>query len=196
MVAVPGLTVVYPTHRHPVGGMLKSAVLRWPNPTLFFEHKLLYGETASAGDYITLHNHPLDHGANLFPTMVWGADCPDVTLVAYGGILLAVEQLRDELVAEELSVEIVAPSLLNPIPRHQLCAHLLDREAIVVVEEGYAEAGFGCALGTALLESGYRGRFGRVHSPPVPIPAARSLESQVLPGRSRMLESVLRVLGS
>lgn len=196
MVAVPGLTVVYPTHRHPVGGMLKSAVLRWPNPTLFFEHKLLYGEIAAAFDYLPLNNDSQDLGASLFPTMVWGSDRPDVTLVTYGGMLLAVEQLRNELVDEELSVEIVAPSLLNPIPRHQLCAHLLAREAIVVVEEGYAEAGFGCALGAALLESGYRGRFGRVHSPPVPIPAARSLESAILPGRSRMLECVLRVLGS
>jgi 2-oxoisovalerate dehydrogenase E1 component len=196
MAAVPGLTVVCPTHRHPVGGMLKSAVLRWPNPTLFFEHKLLYGEIAATGNYVTLDTHPKDYGVDLFLTMLWGSDRPDVTLVTYGGMLLAVEELRDELVAEELSVEIIAPALLNPLPRHQLCAYLQGREAVVVIEEGYAETGFGCALGSALLEGGYRGRFGRVHPPPVPIPAARSLESKILPGRSRMLEGVLQVLGS
>jgi pyruvate/2-oxoglutarate/acetoin dehydrogenase E1 component len=93
-------------------------------------------------------------------------------------------------------VEIVAPSLLAPLPRHQLYAHLRSREAVVVIEEGYAEAGFGAMLGAVLLEGGFRGKFGRVHPPPVPIPAARSLETQVLPGRDAILQRVLAVLGS
>jgi 2-oxoisovalerate dehydrogenase E1 component len=194
MTCVPGLTVVFPSHRHSVGAILKNAVLRWPNPTMFFEHKLLYSEAAVQGEYRALPTHPDDIGLELFPTMTWGSDSPDITLVAYGGILPMVEQLRDELVAEELSVEIVAPSLLAPLPRHQLYAHLAAREAVVVIEEGYAEAGFGATLGAMLLEGGFRGRFGRVHPPPVPIPAARSLETQVLPGRDAMLQKVLSVL--
>ncbi|HJR58740.1 MAG TPA: thiamine pyrophosphate-dependent enzyme [Vicinamibacterales bacterium] len=195
LAAVPGLTVVAPSHRHPVGAMLKSAVLSWPNPTVFFEHKLLYGEPAAAGPFARLDSHPQDHGLELFPTMIRRTDSPDVTLIAYGGMLPAVEQLAQDLASEELSVEIVAPSLLNPVPRHQLCDHLRDRDAVVVVEEGYAETGFGCALGAALLERGFRGRFARVSPPPVPIPAARSLETGILPGRSRILDAVLQTLG-
>jgi 2-oxoisovalerate dehydrogenase E1 component len=195
MAAVPGLTVLAPSHRHPIGAMLKSAVLSWPNPTVFFEHKLLYGEPAGPAGFTPLDPHLEDHGLELFPTMARRADSPDVTLVTYGGMLPAVEQLATELISEELSVEIVAPALLNPWPRHQLCEHLHQREAVVVVEEGYGETGFGCALGAALLERGFRGRFARVSSPPVPIPAARSLETGILPGRSRMLDAVLQTLG-
>jgi 2-oxoisovalerate dehydrogenase E1 component len=196
MTSVPGLTVVFPSHRHAAGAILKNAVLRWPNPTMLFEHKLLYSETAARGEYRNLPDNGKDIGLELFPTLVWGDDSPDVTLVAYGGILPLVEQLREELTAEELSVEIVAPSLLAPLPRHQLYGHLSSREAVIVIEEGYAEAGFGAMLGSVLLEGGFRGRFGRVHPPPVPIPAARSLETQVLPGREAMLERVLAVLGA
>jgi 2-oxoisovalerate dehydrogenase E1 component len=194
LAAVPGLTVVAPSHRHPAGGMLKSAVLCWPNPTVFLEHKLLYGEQASVADYAPLPAHDADHGLELFPTMVRSAEKPDVTLVAYGGMLPIVEALAEELTAEELDVEIVAPSLVNPLPRHQLARHLRDREAVVVAEEAYAETGFGAALGSLLLESGFRGRFSRVSPPPVPIPAARSLESKVLPGRSALLQAVMRTL--
>jgi 2-oxoisovalerate dehydrogenase E1 component len=43
MSAVPGLTVVFGSNRHDVGELLKNAVLEWPYPTMFFEHKLLYG---------------------------------------------------------------------------------------------------------------------------------------------------------
>jgi 2-oxoisovalerate dehydrogenase E1 component len=194
LLAVPGLTVVFPSHRHAVGGILKNAVLCWPNPTVFFEHKLLYSETAEPGEYRRLPDHPNDIGLELFPTLAWGGESPDITLVAYGGILPIVEQLRDELTAEELAVEIVAPSLLAPLPRHQLYAHLASREAVVVIEEGYAESGFGAMLGSILMEGGFRGRFGRVHPPPVPIPAARSLETRVLPGRDAILERVLALL--
>jgi 2-oxoisovalerate dehydrogenase E1 component len=120
---------------------------------------------------------------------------PDVTLVTYGGMLPVVEQIRDELTGEELSIDVVAPALLNPMPTHQLVRHLIGCEAVVVVEEAYAEVGFGCALGAALLEAGFRGRFSRVSPPPVPIPAARSLETTIVPGRSRIVDSVRRVLG-
>jgi 2-oxoisovalerate dehydrogenase E1 component len=194
LAAIPGLTVIAPSHRHPIGSMLKAAVLCWPNPTVFLEHKLLYGERAAAGTYECLEPDHRDAGLELFPTMIRRADAPDVTLVTYSGMLPVVEQLADELIAEELPVEIVVPALLNPVPVHQLCRHLEGRQAVVVVEEGYAETGVGCALGAALLESGFRGRFARVGPAPVPIPAARSLESHVLPGRDRILAAILRTL--
>ena len=183
-----------PTHRHPVGAMLKSAVLRWPNPTMFMEHKLLYAERAEPGDYTAVEGHAGDHGLELFPTMVTSGASPDVTVVTYGGMLPYVEKLREELRDEELSMEIVAPALLNPLPKHQLVQHLLERQAVLVVEEAYSETGFGCAVGTTLLEAGFRGRFGRLSPPPVPIPAARSLESSVLPGRAHILSAIVRLL--
>ena len=194
LAAVPGLTVVAPSHRHPAGAMLKSAVLEWPNPTVFLEHKLLYAEPASPGAYVCLDGDERDHGLALFPTMARLVDSPDVTIVAYSGMLPVVEQVAEELTGEELAVEIVVPGLLSPLPVHQLRRHLHDRQAIVVVEEGYSEAGFGASLGATLLEAGFRGRFTRLAPPPVPIPAARSLETGVLPGRSRILESILQTL--
>src|SRR5262245_20782810 len=124
------------------------------------------------------------------------ADSADVTFVTFGGMLPTVEQVADELAAEELSVEIVVPALLNPLPAHQLRRHLLGCDAVVIVEDCFADVRFGSALGAALLESGYHGRFARVADPHMPIPAARSLESRVLPGRSHIVESVLHTLSA
>ena len=192
--AVPGLTVLSPSHRHPVGALLKAAVLRWPNPTMFFEHKLLYGERAEPGAYVPLDPHPDDLGLELFPTMVRRSEQPDVTIVTYGGMLPVVERWCEELAEEEIEIEIVAPALLNPLPRHQLVAYLMQRSAVVFVEEGYTDAGPGPQLGAALLESGFTGRFRRVGTPPVPIPAARSLEVEVLPGRAQLIDAIAGVL--
>jgi 2-oxoisovalerate dehydrogenase E1 component len=191
---VPGLTVLSPTHRHPIGTLLKAAVLRWPNPTMFFEHKLLYGERADPGAFVPLDPHPDDPGLELFPTIVRRAEQPDVTVVTYGGMLPMVERWCEELAGEEIEIEIIAPALLNPLPRHQLVAYLLDRRAVLFVEEGYADSGPGPQLGAALLEAGFTGRFRRVGTPPVPIPAARSLEVEILPGRVQLIEAIAGVL--
>jgi 2-oxoisovalerate dehydrogenase E1 component len=194
LAAIPGLTVICPTHRHPVGRMLESAVLRWPNPSIFFEHKLLYGETASAGSFIALKADDNDPGTELFPTMVLPCETPDLTIVTYGGMLPLIERVKHDLLDEEILIEIVAPALLNPLPRHQLGSLLRPRPAVLVVEEAYAEAGFGSAVGSLLLEQGFRGRFAHVHPPPVPIPAARSLETRILPGYSHVLQRALELL--
>jgi 2-oxoisovalerate dehydrogenase E1 component len=193
MAAVPGLTVVYPSHRHHVGQLLANAVIRWPNPTVFFEHKLLYGEMAEAGPWEILQGD--DPGTDLFPTLIRpSAGEPDVTIVAYGGMLPMVEKLADELRDEEVLLEIVAPSLLSPLPFRALGAHLLQRPRIAVFEESYGAAGFGVSLGCALAEAGYRGRFRRLNPAPVPIPAARSLERLVLPDRRQMLDLIAELL--
>jgi pyruvate/2-oxoglutarate/acetoin dehydrogenase E1 component len=71
---------------------------------------------------------------------------------------------------------------------------LAARERVVVIEECAAGPGFGAELGAMLLETGYRGKFARVASPPIPIPAARSLEEQVLPDEEGVMHAVMRVL--
>jgi pyruvate/2-oxoglutarate/acetoin dehydrogenase E1 component len=65
---------------------------------------------------------------------------------------------------------------------------------VVVIEESHSEFGFGAELGAALQESGFHGKFARVGTPPVPIPAARSLEAQVMPDRDRVLDAAMRLL--
>ena len=88
-----------------------DATLRWPYPTLFLEHKLLYGEKLDPLDYEALPAEE-DVVADLFPTLRKGSTDPDVTLVSYGGMLPIVESAADYLAQdEELEVEIVCPSL-------------------------------------------------------------------------------------
>lgn len=191
---VPGLTVVFPSARHNPGELLEAAVLRWPYPTVFFEHKLLYGEAVDRAGYRIVEAAEEDAAANLFPTLVRGPEHPDITLVTYGGMVQIVESVAAELISEELEVEVIIPSLLAPMCRATLTRLLAGRERIVAVEESTAGCGFASELGAALMEAGYRGRYARVSAPPVPVPAARSLEEQVVPDAAAIMQAVLRVL--
>jgi len=192
--AVPGLTVVFPSARHQPGELLWRSVFSWPYPTVFLEHKLLYGALVDQRDYTVVASSANDPGASIFPTLKSGDADPDITLITYGAMLEHAEAAAAELRKEELRVEIVVPSLLSPFPRQTLTSLLAQRERVVVLEETPLGCGFAAELATALLETGSRCRFARVATPPVPIPAARSLELLVMPNGRRISEAVLSVL--
>lgn len=192
--SVPGLTVVYPSHRHQPGRILVDATLHWPYPVVCLEHKLLYGEKVDAAGYAELPAAAGDVAAHLFPTLRRGVDEPDVTLVAYGGMLPVVEAAAQRLERdEELDVEIVAPSLLAPLPRGTLIDHLLQRRRVAIVEESHAEYGIAAEIAAALAESGFAGDLLRIGTPPVPIASARSLERQLIPDADTIVDRVVEM---
>ena len=192
LVSVPGLTVLYGSHRHNVGQLLVDAVMRWPNPTVFLEHKLLYGEAQSPAGYAPLASSPGDLGSELFPTLSKGSAEADIVLVCYGGMLPIVERVAEQLSDdEELDVRIVAPALLSPLPRQQLREALMAAPRVAVIEESHHEYGVGAEIVALLAESGYRGQVLRIGMPAVPIAAARSLEVSQLPDEQAILARIL-----
>lgn len=190
--AIPGLTVVFGSHRHNVGQLLVNASQRWDNPTLFLEHKLLYGLPQDPADYRALPANTEDMGSALFPTLRSGSMQPDVCLVSFGGMLSQVEAaaavLRER---EELEVEIIAPALLAPLPRQGLMEALIDRPFVVVVEESHVEYGVAAEILACLAEEGFSGQVSRFGTPPAPIAAARSLEEDQIPDVDAIVAHVL-----
>jgi 2-oxoisovalerate dehydrogenase E1 component len=152
--------------------------------------------TQDPGDYRLASASPRDPGATLFPTLVKGQDTPDLTIVAYGGALPMVERVAETLGQEDLAVELVVPSLLQPFPRHTLLDLLKNRERVAIVEESPRGPGFGSELAATLGENGFGGHVRRFAPPPVPIPAARSLESSILPDERQLFDALVAFVTS
>jgi 2-oxoisovalerate dehydrogenase E1 component len=192
--SVPGLTVIYGSHRHDNGQLLQDATLAWPYPVLFLEHKLLYAQLQGLGDYEILTAADCDIAAEMFPTLVRGTGASDVTIFTYGGMLPVVEQVVHHLEQEEeISVDLVVPSLLAPFPRSTVIDHLRTRSRIAIVEESHSEFGVGAEVLASLLERGYAGKAIRVGAAPVPICSARSLENEVLPSEQTIARRILEM---
>ena len=194
LTAVPGLTVVFGSHRHDAGALLIAAATDWRYPVVFLEHKLLYGEAQVRAGYETVSANACDAGAEVFETIARRRERPDVTLVAYGGMLPVVERAAARLEAEDFVVEIVSPSLLQPFPRATLLGALRERPRVAIVEESPLGPGFGSELAAAFAESRFAGRVTRIAPPPVPIPAARSLEAQVLVDERGLFDALVPFL--
>jgi len=92
---------------------------------------------------------------------------------------------------EELQVEIVAPSLLAPMPKGTLIRHLLPRRRVVIVEESHQEYGIAAEIAACLAERRFAGELLRIGTPPVPIASARSLERQIIPDEEAIVERIL-----
>jgi 2-oxoisovalerate dehydrogenase E1 component len=194
LTSVPGLTVIAGSHRHDNGRLLVDAVLGWRYPVVSIEHKLLYSELQNPGAYEVMPHADNDPGAELFPTLLTPTIEPDITIITYGGMLPVVEQAVQVLEdREELSVEVLVPSLLSPLPRASLFAHLKTRARVLVAEESQHEFGISAEILAMLMEKGFRGRAGRVGSPPVPISSARSLEAEIIPDAAAVVAAALRL---
>ena len=193
MAAVPGLTVVCPSHHHDPGTLLRRAV-DWDSPVVFFEHKLLYGRALDRTGYRELAADPEDPGSAWFPTLVSGGQDPDITFIAFGHSVLLAEAAAGRLAEEEVESEIVVPSLLAPLPGRTLTKHLSARRRIVVVEEAPAQFGFSAELAAWLLQAGYSGSYRRVAPPPLPIPAARTLEAAVMPSERDVYDAAVSAI--
>lgn len=190
--SIPGLTVLFPSHRHNSGRLLETVVDRWPYPTVFFEHKLLYAATQLEQGYEPVEADPHDRAADLFPTLARTRTAPDLSFLTYGGMLPVVEEavriLEEE---EELSCEVIVPALLCPAPKATLARLLAKRSRVVIAEESHSDFGVGAEYAAVLAESGFHGKLLRIGTPPMPIPAARSLETQVIPGATEIVRGAL-----
>lgn len=180
--SIPGMTVVSPNKRVAPGSLLANAIRHAPGPLLFAEHKLLYGQRADASDYIHLPPSGTQPLEAAFPTAARLREQTDIVIVTYGWMLSLVEEAASRLEnEEELSVEILVPTLLAPLPIETLATRIRRCDRILIVEEGPREMGIGSEIISRLTELGAVRKARLLGSHDGFIPAARHLEQTVLP---------------
>ncbi len=197
LMPIPGLTLVAPSHRHNVGQLLCSSVEAY-GPVVFMENKLLYDAVCEPGDYETVPPVASDLYADFFPTLLSKTEgSPDLTIVTFGGNLPLAEQVADRLRdEEELSVALVIPSLLSPVPHNTLFSALGGHETLVFLEESPVQGSFSSEVIAGLSERGmHTESILRIGAKPIPVAAARNLERAVLPQVDSVLEEIFEVFG-
>jgi pyruvate/2-oxoglutarate/acetoin dehydrogenase E1 component len=196
-IGVPGLCVVAPSHLVDPGELLVRAALAVRDPVLFVENKLLYSQrlVLENGDRLgELFVHAATDGC--FPTIRVGLTedaRADAVLVAYGGnVPLALTAARELLLDEEVVCDVVVPSLLSPVPTHEIAELLGACRRVVVVEESPRTGSWGGELIASLVERfATAGRtYARVAAADSPIPSSKALEAELLPGADAVKQAV------
>ena len=184
---VPGLKVIAPYSAADAKGLLKAAI-QDPNPVVFLENELLYGqsfEIPTADDFII----PIGKDKIV-------RSGSDVTLVGYGMSVQIALDAAELLAKEGIEAEIVDLRTIRPIDKEMIVESLKKTNRLVSIEESWPFAGIGSEIAMIAMEDGFDyldAPVERVCSLDVPLPYAANLEKAVLPNATRVVDAVKKV---
>jgi pyruvate dehydrogenase E1 component beta subunit len=171
--SVPGLIVIAPYSAADAKGLLKAAI-RSPDPVVFLENELLYGQSFDVpeGDVVV----PIGKAAVVRAGK-------DVTLVSYSigvGVSLAA---AETLAAAGIDAEVIDLRTLRPLDTATVLASLKKTNRMVVVEEGWPVCSISSEIIAVAMEQGFDDLDApvmRVTNVDVPLPYAANLEKLAL----------------
>jgi len=184
---VPGLKVVAPYDAADAKGLLKAAI-RDPNPVVFLEHELLYGETSDVPD---MEDFLIPIGkAKVRRT---GAD---VTIVSHSRMVGRCLEAADKLVGMGIDAEVIDLRTIRPLDSDTVIESVKKTNRLVCAEEGWGQSGIGAEIASRVVAQA----FDYLDAPPervfqvdVPLPYAANLEALSLPDADDVIAAAKRV---
>ncbi len=181
---VPGIKIVAPSNPADAKGLLKTA-LRGDDPVLYFEHKMLYGDS---GDVPDDPDFTVPFGvANVL------REGRDVTLIGINMMVKKALEAADQLEKEGISAEVIDPRTLVPLDKETLIQSVAKTSRVVVAYEGHKRAGAGAEIAAMLAEDAVEyldAPIARVAAKNVPLPYSPILENYVLPDAADIVAAV------
>ncbi|MBI74339.1 MAG: pyruvate dehydrogenase complex E1 component subunit beta [Oceanicaulis sp.] len=173
---VPGLKVIAPYDAADAKGLLKAAI-RDPNPVVFLEHELIYGETFDVPD---TDDWVLPIGkAKIRRTG------KDVTITAHSRMVGFALEAAEKLAEEGIDAEVIDLRTLRPLDTETVVNSVKKTNRIVCAEEGWGRMGVGAEIAAVVTAEAFDyldAPPARVHQADVPLPYAGNLEKLSLPG--------------
>jgi pyruvate dehydrogenase E1 component beta subunit len=171
----PGLKVVAPYTGADHKGLLKAAI-RDPNPVVFLEHELVYGESFAIPDdpefIVPIGRARIARAGE------------HVTITAFSRMVKLAMQAAEELEKAGISAEVIDLRTLRPFDVETVVASVKKTNRIVAVEEGWPFAGIGSELAAIMMEECFDwldAPVKRVAGKDVPLPYAANLERLAVP---------------
>src|SRR6185312_14632895 len=172
---VPGLKVVAPYDAADAKGLLKTAI-RDPNPVMFLEHEIMYGQAFEMPDEpdFTL---PLGKARIM-------REGSDLTIVAFSRMVGHALAAAEKLAEDGIEAEVINLRSLRPLDSETIVESVKKTNRIVSVEESWPFAGIGSEIAARMMEEAFDyldAPVVRVHGADVPLPYAANLERLALP---------------
>jgi len=184
----PGLQLAMPASPADAKGLLRTALMRSQNPTIFLAHERLMNDRGPVpdGDY----EIPFGQAAVK-------REGRDVTIIATGIQVPRALAAAEVLGKERISAEVVDPRTLQPLDKASLLASVKKTGRLVVTDESHDNCGVAAGLAAIVADEAFtslRAPIKRVAIPHVPIPFAVPLENFVTPTTERIVEAVRTLL--
>jgi pyruvate dehydrogenase E1 component beta subunit len=173
---VPGLKVIAPWDAADAKGLLKAAI-RDPNPVVFLEHELVYGESF---DVPEMDDYVLPIGKAKIRR-----EGTDVTITAHSRMVGFALEAAEILAGDGISAEVIDLRTLRPLDTDTIVQSVMKTNRLVTAEEGWGRMGVGAEIAAVVTAEAFDyldAPPARVHQEDVPLPYAGNLEKLSLPG--------------
>lgn len=192
--SIPGLKVVSPYSAEDYKGLIKAAI-RDPNPVVFLENEMAYGESFEISEEALSADYVLPIGKAKVER-----EGTDITLVAHSRsvrfCLDAAEVLEKEY---GVKAEVINLRSIKPLDVNSIIESVKKTNHLVTVEAGFPAFGVGSEICAQIMESE---AFDYLDSPvervtgcEVPTPYAKELEDFAFPDQEVILRASRKVLG-
>lgn len=184
---IPGLKVIAPYSAADSKGLLKAAI-RDPNPVIFLENEMLYGnsqEVPDNDDYIV----EIGKAAIL-------REGTDVTITAFSLPVKHALEAAEQLAEQGISAEVIDLRTIRPLDIATIVESVKKTNRIVSVEEGWPTAGIGSEIAAIMMEQAFDyldAPVKRVAGVDVPLPYAANLEKLALPQTHDIIAAVKEI---
>jgi pyruvate dehydrogenase E1 component beta subunit len=184
---VPGLKVVMPHTAADAKGLLKAAI-RDPNPVVFLENEILYGQTFKVPK---IDDFVLPIGKAKIARAG-----KDVTLVSYGIGMTYALKAAEALAGEGIDAEVIDLRTLRPLDIDTVIRSVKTTNRCVTVEEGWPQNSVGSWIAAQIMTRAFDHLDApviSVNGKDVPMPYAANLEKLALPSVKEVVDAAKAV---
>jgi len=183
---VPGLKVVAPYSAADAKGLLKAAI-REPNPVVFLEHELLYGQKFDVpeGDHVL----PIGKARTV-------REGTDVSLISFAYTVGTALEAAEELAKQGISAEVIDLRSIRPLDKQAIIETVKKTNRVVVIEQGWATCGVTAELSAVIMEEAFDWLDApviRIAGADVPMPYAANLEQLAIVQPEDIVQAALTV---
>ncbi len=184
---VPGLKVVQPHTAADAKGLLKAAI-RDPNPVIFLENEILYGQTFKVpklDDFVL----PIGKAKIARPGK-------DVTIVSFGIGMTYALKAAEALAEEGIEAEVIDLRTIRPMDIDTVIASVRKTNRCITVEEGWPQGSVGNHISSELMSKAFDyldAPVLNITGKDVPMPYAANLEKLALPSVKEVVDAAKSV---
>lgn len=171
---VPGLKVVAPYFASDHKGLLKAAI-RDPNPVIFLENELLYGDA---------HEVPEEEFVEEIGRAKIVRSGKDITIIAFSIQVKFALEAAKKLEEIGINAEVIDLRTIRPLDIDTIISSVKKTNRALTVEEGWHFSGIGSEISAQISEKAFDyldAPVTRVTAKDVPLPYAANLEKIALP---------------
>lgn len=188
--ACPGLKVLAPYSSEDARGLLKAAI-RDPDPVVFLENELLYGESFPVSDEVLDSSFSIPIGKAKIER-----EGKDVTITAFSKMVGLSLKAAELLAKEGINAEVINLRSIRPLDRATICDSVKKTNRLVTVEEGFPQHGVGAEICASVVEEIFEyldAPVERITGADVPMPYAANLERLAVPQVEDIVRAAKRV---